>query len=121
VPRITLLMGVLLAILGVVCFLYTGSEHYTALIPTAFGAVFMALGLFGTVENLRKHLMHAAAALALLGMVFGLIRVVPGPVPGREVAYFETLIFAVLCGLLLVLCVKSFIDARRRRSQRVEA
>ena len=122
-PRITLLIGVLLAVVGVFCFLYTNSEHFTALIPAAFGVVFMALGLFATVEDLRKHLMHAAAALALVGFAFGVVRIAMVLASGTEIgtAFIETAIFAALCGLLEILCVKSFIDARKRRSQRVES
>jgi len=120
VPRITLLIGLLLANLGVSFFLYTNREHYTALIPAAFGDVFMALGLLATVDNLRKHLMHAAAALALVGFGFGVVRVIMVLARGTEIgaAFIETALFAGLCGLLLVLCILSFIAARRRRSQR---
>ncbi len=116
-PRITLLIGVLLAFLGMAFFLYTGATAYTALIPAGFGVVLILLGLLGSVEHLRKHTMHAAAAIALIGFVFGVVRLIPGPTEGRGIAYAETAIFAALSGLLLLLCVKSFIDARRRRQK----
>jgi len=122
VPRITLFLGVLLSFLGVVCYELTDEVSVTALIPTAFGVVFMIVGLFAAVASLRKHMMHAAAALALLGFAFGAYRIVMVLSRGTAIgtAFVETAIFAGLCGLLLILCVKSFIDARRRRSQRVE-
>jgi peptidoglycan/LPS O-acetylase OafA/YrhL len=115
VPRITLFLGVLLAFLGVVCYELTDEVSITALIPTAFGVIFMALGLLGAVETLRKHMMHGAAALALVGFVIGLVRVIPGPKEGKQVAFVETAIFGALCAFLLILCVMSFINARRHR------
>jgi peptidoglycan/LPS O-acetylase OafA/YrhL len=119
VPRVTLLIGVLLAFVGIFFFLYTNSEHPTALIPAGFGVLFILLGLLAAMENLRKHMMHAAAALALIGTVLGVVRLIPGPTQGKEAAFIETAILTGLCALLLLLCVKSFIDARRRRSQQV--
>jgi hypothetical protein len=117
VPRITLFLGVLLALLGVIGYEVTGEGSITALIPAAFGLSFMILGLFGAVESLRKPMMHAAAALALLGVVLGLRRIVMAVVRGPEISstFIEIAIFAGLCGLLLCLCVKSFVDARRQR------
>lgn len=118
-PRITLFIGVLLAFVGIAFFLYTNSEHPTALIPAGFGVVFVLLGLLSAVEHLRKHMMHAAAALSLVGCVLGIVRLIPGPQKDKEAAFVETAILAGLCGLLLILCVMSFINARRRRAQQV--
>jgi membrane associated rhomboid family serine protease len=112
-------IGVFLVILGVFCFVATNSEHYTALIPAAFGVVFMVLGLLAAKESLRKHAMHVAAALATLAFLFGVYRIVTALAVGKELgtAFVETAVFASFCGLLAALCVKSFVDARRRRSQ----
>ena len=83
----------------------------------------MILGLVAGKANLRKHAMHAAAALALLGFLGGLAMVIRGLMGGmqRPVAVIESAIMGGLCLLFVILCVKSFIDARRRREQRVEA
>jgi hypothetical protein len=115
VPRITLLVGVLLIIVGAFFYYLTNMASWTALIPAIFGLVFMILGQLAAVPGLRKHMMHVSAALALLGVVFGIIRLLPGPAEGKGYAYTETAIFAGLCGLLVILSGKSFIDARRRR------
>jgi hypothetical protein len=120
VPRITLVLGVILIILGGVCYLGTDLVSWTALIPAIFGVVFMVLGLLGGKENLRKHAMHAAAAVGVLGVIGGLVMVVQGLVGGitRPVAFWESAALAALCAVFVLLCVKSFIDARRRRSER---
>jgi hypothetical protein len=122
VPRITLFFGVILALVGALCYHLTNYVSVTALIPTFFGVAFMILGFVAGKESLRKHAMHAAAALAALGFVFGVVRVVMALAQGKEIgtAFVETAVFAGLCGVLLLLCVKSFIDARRRRAQRGE-
>jgi hypothetical protein len=123
VPRITLLLGVLLIVLGAVCYLATDLVSWTALIPAIFGAAFIALGLLGGKDNLRKHAMHAAATLGLVGAIAGLVMVVRGLVNGipRPVAFWESAALAALCAVFVLLCVKSFIDARRRRSEQAGA
>ena len=66
-PIVTIVVGVALVALGLVGFYGTGATHYTALIPAGFGAVFFLLGLVALKASLRKHVMHAAAILGLLG------------------------------------------------------
>jgi hypothetical protein len=122
VPRITLLLGVFLILLGAIFYLATDMVSVTALIPAFFGVVFMVLGLLGGKENLRKHMMHAAAALGTLGALGGLVMVIRSIAGGveRPLALIESAILAASCALFVFLCVKSFVDARRRRAQRVE-
>jgi hypothetical protein len=67
--------------------------------------------------------MHAAAALALLGFlgtVPGIIKLVKwqfGTVPARPAAVVSQSIMALLTLLFVLLCVRSFINARRSRDQ----
>jgi hypothetical protein len=103
-------------------FFGTGSEHITALIPAFFGLVFVILGLLSRRDKLRMHTMHAAAALALIGCVVTAVMGVPKTVTllsggevARPVAVIEQDVMAVLCAIFVALCVKSFVDARRRR------
>ena len=123
-------LGVLLAGLGLFGFLSTGSEHPTALIPTYFGLVFFILGLLAFKDKLRKHAMHAAAVVGLLGFVGSAVMVVrklatPTVVPlsgssvpeQRSIALACQVIMAVLCGIFEALCVRSFIIARRNRAE----
>src|SRR4051794_40853922 len=66
---ITVITGGLLIVIGVVGFVATGSEHYTALIPSGFGVVLAVLGGLSFKEALRKHTMHAAVLVGLIGLV----------------------------------------------------
>jgi uncharacterized membrane protein (UPF0136 family) len=69
-PKITLIFAALLIVLGILGYVLTGSQHPTALIPTYFGIVFAILGLLVTFKpTTRKHAMHAAVTLALLGFL----------------------------------------------------
>jgi hypothetical protein len=76
-------------------------------------------GFFGERENLRKHLMHAAAGLSLLGFlgtVGGIVRslsLLTGGTVERPQAAIVQAVMAIICLGFLILAVKSFIGARR--------
>ena len=84
---VTLLFAALFVALGVGGWTLTGMESPTALIPAGFGVVFGVLAMLARKESIRKHIMHAAAMLALLGFagsVRGLMAL-PGLLSGGEV------------------------------------
>ncbi len=126
---ITIGLGGLFVILGFGFFFASGAEakHATALIPAGFGVVFLILGFLARQERLRKHVMHAAAALGLIGFLIGAVRGTMAAVKlaqgeqASPLALAELWIFAVACLVFVGLCVKSFIDARRRRREQVQA
>ncbi|CAN5514600.1 hypothetical protein BH09SUM1_BH09SUM1_20670 [soil metagenome] len=120
--KITITYALLLLALGVGFFFYTGGTHYTALIPAAFGFLFFGLGILSLVKpSLNKHLMHAAAMLAVLaiagsasGVVAILKNVTGGAVAASPAATEKTMMF-FLSVAFLAMCVRSFIMARRAR------
>lgn len=120
-PRLTMLCGVVLIVLGVGGYLFTGAASLTALIPAVFGLLLALLGLLGRREGLRRHVMHAAAVLALLGgagTVGGLgrtITLIGGGSVERPEASVVQAVMALLCAVYLVFAVRSFIAARRNR------
>jgi len=118
---IALVFGVLLTGLGVVTFFLTGASHVTALIPAFLGIALLVLGLLSFKDRLRMHAMHVAALLGLLGFVGGaymgfpkLVRMLGGAEVERPTAAVESSIMAVLCLAFVAMCVRSFIQARRR-------
>jgi hypothetical protein len=127
---VTVLFGVVLIALGGGFYFSiieadTGGHPPTALIPAAMGLVFVILGALSFNEKRRKHTMHAAAALGLIGLLvtgyMGLPKLVTllsgGEVP-RPLAVYEQSITAGLCFVFVALCVNSFIQARiLRRKQ----
>ena len=120
-PVLTAVLGVLLMSLGGAGYWRAGQLH--ALIPAYFGAVFLILGLLAMQEKMRKHAMHAAAVVALLGClgtvdgVINAIRWALGTPPIVPMMVAAKSVMSVLCALFEALCVKSFIDARKARAE----
>ncbi|AUX26269.1 hypothetical protein SOCEGT47_068300 [Sorangium cellulosum] len=117
--NVTIGYGALLAALGVGGFAATGATHKTALIPAGFGVVAIGLGLLARQERYRMHAMHASALLGLLGVLGsarGLSRL-PALLSGGDVerpaAVVAQSLMAGLSAAFVVLCVRSFVAARR--------
>lgn len=125
-PPVTIAFGFLMIVLGAV--FYFDTQAVTALIPAFAGTLFVVLGALGFKEGLRKHAMHAAAALGLLGVIgpgaMGIPKAIKhfsGGEVERPAAAIEQLLFALICLVFVILCVRSFIAARRARAQQPEA
>lgn len=119
-PFTTRTLGIVLILLGLVGYFGTGRVSITALIPAFFGAVFIILALVARSEAARKHAMHAAVALALIGLLATLVRLLPAIAAGHltRPAVLAQLIMSVLLAGYVALGVKSFKDARRARLAR---
>jgi len=127
-PIYSIICGVLLILLGLGGFAYAVStlpagepiaKVYTALIPAVIGLILVVLGYVSKIkDNLRKHLMHVAVLIGLLGFlatvssVMKLSSLLNGTAE-RPLAVFSQFTTAVICLIFVILCVKSFIDARR--------
>jgi hypothetical protein len=118
----TIAFGVVLIVLGVAGYFGSGGASVTALIPAVFGIVLAALGAVARNEAMRKHAMHGAVLVGLLGFLGsarGLLQL-PALMSGGEVARPAAVIaqsvMAILMLLFVGICVRSFINARVRRS-----
>jgi hypothetical protein len=121
-PSISIICGVLLTLIGVVGYGYgmsNGTASPTALIPAGFGIVLTAFGIVArSKENLRKHLMHGAIFVALLGFIATAVRAAPKLAEvTSSPAVMAQVAMAVVCLVFIVLAVKSFIDARKSRAE----
>jgi hypothetical protein len=120
VAPITLLFALAYILLGLGGFILTGSTHKTALIPCAFGVLFVLFGLLAFKEKLRKHAMHAAVLVALLAFV-GTAKALahlPDLFRGtaeKPAAIITQAVNAFLSLGFILLAVRSFIQARRAR------
>jgi hypothetical protein len=124
--KISILFAVLLIALGLVSYFGTGSQHPTALIPTWFGLV---LGIFGFLaispsEARRKLFMHIDVTVGLIGFLGAAWRALQGYGHARslgiepdKIALGAQLTMAGLLLIYVAMCVKSFIEARRSRSE----
>lgn len=124
VPKLSINIGILLTLLGILSYIFTDFVSITALIPAFFGIVFAGLGFWGkSSESMRKHTMHAALLLALLGLagsfsgLMALIGALAGTMPERMSAVVSQSIMAVLCIIFLIAGIKSFVDARKAQNQ----
>lgn len=111
-PKQTLAFAMLLIALGVSAFLFSGSR--TALLPAYVGLALAVLGGLALVfEGGRRTLMHVAAVIALLGALAPAATLVIRAAQMSPLALTVNIGMLILCGVLLVLMVRSFIAARR--------
>ena len=119
--KVTILFGVLLFLLGVVVWAATGRHAPTALIPAYLGIVLSILGLLARTENQKRRMivMHIAVTLGALGFLFtaksiwDFIQLERGHALARPVAVEDRAAMSVMLLIYVLLCVRSFIKARR--------
>lgn len=111
--RTAIISAVLLIAWSIVSYFLSESRSFTAFIPAGFGLLIGLCGFVGRREGARKHAMHGAAVLALLGVAggfgMGLRKVFSEP----GMAAYSQLFLGVVCLVLLITCIRSFIQARR--------
>ena len=120
--RITIAVGVLLIVLGLIGYFGTGMVSWTALIPAFFGLPLVILGVLALQEGLRKHAMHAAVVVGLIGFLggaFSFVRPLLSEGEMKPMAATMQALMALICAVFVGLGVKSFINARRARKQNV--
>lgn len=100
----------------------------TALIPAGVGAVFLlCVGAIIWNNSLRKHVMHFAAVVGVVGFLGGFMPVMRMLQKEKEQQNWSAtgirvgLLMALICAVFVGLCVKSFIDARKARAAGVPA
>lgn len=116
-PSTTRLFGLILIVLGVASYVATGRTSVTALIPAIFGAIFVICALVARNESMRKHAMHAAVAVGLIGALASLGRAIPAVMDGGATrpAVMTQLVMAALLLVYVYLGVQSFVAARKAR------
>lgn len=120
--RLTFVLGAILTVLGVVAYVATGMQSWTALIPSIVGILLLVCGAIAARgEAARKHAIHAALAIALLGALGSLMQVVKlGAVfagtAERPTAVIVSTVMFVLLVAYVVMGVRSFVAARKARA-----
>lgn len=118
---LSVLMGFLLILLGVVGYVASNMVSPTALIPAAFGIVILMLGAYGREASRRRVAMHLAMGIALVGILgsirglLALARWMTGSSSGPlTLAPIAQALMAILLAIYLAAGIKSFVAARRR-------
>lgn len=123
--KLTLVTALILIVLGVAVFIATGSYAPTALIPAYFGILLGILGLLARSDNSKRRMlfMHIAVTVGLIGVIFpgwrggsDFIASAHGTLVPHPAAMKEELAMAAICLVFVLLCVRSFIAARRTRA-----
>jgi hypothetical protein len=122
-PVYAIVFGFLLSALGVIAYVspdtLAGGKPYqlTALTPAFVGVPILLSGVVVLITpSMRKHAMHGAAVLGLLGTFGGLVPVFLRKFDFSQTAVIVGSIMTLLSIVFLALCVKSFIDARKARA-----
>ncbi|MGD9902369.1 MAG: hypothetical protein AB7U83_02780 [Vicinamibacterales bacterium] len=114
-PGTTRVVGLILAVLGIVSYVGTGRTSVTALIPAFFGVVFLVLAWLARNEAARKHVMHAAMLVALVGIGGTGSRLI-GATDFTRPATIAQVVTVLVFAWYLGQGIKSFRDARRARA-----
>ena len=126
--KLTLIFALVLIVLGIAVYIATGSHAPTALIPTWFGVVLGILGLLANTDDAKRRMlfMHIAVTVGLVGFIFpgwrglgDLIAQAQGQAVLRPAAMKEELAMAGICLIYVLLCIRSFIAARRQRTSSI--
>ena len=111
--------GALLTALGVGGYVSTGGQHKTALIPAAFGAAALGLGLLARQERYRAGALGGAALVSALGVAGAArgLKKLPDLLAGgeveRPVAVVAQSVMAGLSAAHLALAASALLRARR--------
>lgn len=123
-PLLAILFGLLLDILGLVSYFTSHGASVTALIPSFFGTALVTVGVLALAfPKARKHFMHLAATVGLVGALGGLGMGLPKlgtlleGTAARPQAVIAQLVLGALCLIFVALCVRSFILARKAQAK----
>ena len=117
--KITIGLGLVLIAIGLGGYFGAGRASVTALIPAFFGLPLLILGVVALKERRRKVAIHIGVVLGLLGFagtVRGLLKLpvlLSGGQVARPTAVAIQSAMAIVCLVYVLLCVWSFIKARR--------
>jgi hypothetical protein len=133
--KLAMVFGALIALVGVIG--YAETHFWHALIPVVLGFLLALLGLVANTEETKRRMlaMHIAVTLGLLGFlgtIPGLIAMVRfltgthqdtvneqvqiGTLAVHKLAAEVQSATSILCLIFVLLCVRSFIAARRARA-----
>lgn len=120
-PVLTIILGAVATLLSVMDFAH-GNQF--AQLPAAFGVVMFIVGFFALTKNQKKRAayMHGAVILALLGFlstVWWVVEYVQMSLGHRpfSMGIEEHALASLVYLLFVLLCIRSFVNARRTRAR----
>lgn len=121
--KLTLWVGVLLVLISVGFWLATGRAESAALHPAGIGVLLILSGVLANTESVKQRMiwMHIAVTLGLIGFLTTGVRATIAVAKGtaltlNPLGFEERVAIALVCLIYVVLCVRSFIAARKART-----
>jgi hypothetical protein len=122
--KLTIMFGIVLFLLGIVGFVSSPLHSPTALIPSVVGIILGFLGGLASTEDAKKRMlhMHIAVTVGLLGFlgtaksIWDYIQMLRGVQFPHPIAVEEKAAMSIVLLVFVILCVRSFINARRARA-----
>lgn len=116
--RLTLAVGGVLIVAGLIGFFASGAASVTALIPAFVGLLLVITGLVARKPDLTKHALHVAMVVALFGIVGSIGNVIEiGDLfdgsAERPAAIVLSAVMLVVLVAYLIAGIRSFRAARR--------
>jgi uncharacterized membrane protein len=119
-PKISVVFGILLSVLGLYGYFGMGMVSVSALIPLFIGVPIIILGVLAFDEQKIKHSMHAASVLILLGLIGSLYRLAHKVLLGNiDESSIILILMSAICIIFLILAINSFIEARKVRGKKI--
>ena len=125
----TIFCGLLLVLVGAIGYgtaePVDGKVSPTALIPAFVGGILVVCVALAFNEARRKHVMHLAAMVGVIGCVGGFMPLVrqyskTGEFDPTKKSAVAGELMILICGVFVWLCVASFINARKARKAHVQ-
>jgi len=116
-PRTAILFGALLITLGLVDYYFAKEPSWTIIIPFLLGLLILGSGMAALLKrSWRPGAVHAAVIVGLVGFVATVHALYElGAVILQDPPLLAKSAMALLCGVFVVLSVKSFLTARLGR------
>lgn len=122
--RLTVLVGIILVAIGAASYFGAAPAKGNPLAISGIGCALIVCGWAAANERARMHAMHGAVLAGLIGMIVGIVGVLQGDAAVDSAATaapssanrWPASVTALVCGVYVVLCVRSFVMARRARA-----
>jgi hypothetical protein len=119
----TMMFGAVLVVVSAGFWVAMGRSEMAALHPAGVGVLLAICGALANTDNAKRRMiwMHIAVTFGLIGFLITGIRAAIEVVKGtamtvNPVAFEERVVVAAICFVFVLLCVRSFIAARKART-----
>jgi hypothetical protein len=121
--KLTILFGILIAAVSVVFYFVINPHETAALHPAGIGVLLIVCGALANTEDPKRRMlwMHIAVTLGLISLLTTGIRAIISLAKGTAMTinpggFEERVAIALISLVYVILCVRSFIAARRART-----